>query len=77
MPTLSDLYRCPAQIIGLGFDERIYAPAGLDGFEAIFNALHLIGQLLDLKAKEFGLTNRHQGAASTILNWTGKYQSIK
>lgn len=71
--TLPYLYRCPAQIIGLGFDERIYAPAGSDGFEAMFNALHLVGQILDLKANELLLTNRHQGTESTILNWTWKY----
>jgi hypothetical protein len=61
------LYRCPTQIIGLGF-ERIYSPAGLDAFDAIHNALHLVGQLLDLKAEELGLTNPCKGTDSRTLD---------
>jgi len=43
-------FRCPTQIIGLGIDERIFAPPGSDAFEAIYNALDLVGQQLDQRA---------------------------
>ncbi len=77
VPTLPSLYRCPLQIVGLDNDAQILSPAGSDGIEAIFNALHLAGQILDLKANELGLMNRHEGTEPTIPNWTWKYQSTE
>jgi hypothetical protein len=73
--TLPYLYRCPAQIVGLGIDERIFAAAGLDRIEAIHHALDLVGQMLDLKAEGLGLTNRCEETDLTTESWIGKIPS--
>ena len=41
------LFRCPAQILGLGVDQIVYAPAGEDAFIALCYALGPIGQVLE------------------------------
>ncbi len=66
-------YRCPTQIIGLGIDEKIIAPPGMDAFEAIYNALDVIGQQVDYRAEQLQLTNPSRGTDSRTLNWIWKY----
>jgi hypothetical protein len=66
-------FRCPTQIIGLAVDERIIAPPGLDAFEAIYNAMDVIGQQLDQRAEQLRLTNTRKGTDSRTLSWIWKY----
>ena len=66
-------YRCPTQIVGLGIDEKIIAPAGADVFEALYNALDVIGQQLDYRAEQLELTNPSKGLDTRSLSWIWKY----
>jgi hypothetical protein len=68
-------YRCPFQIFGLNFDERIFAPAGEDPFVALYYALDLIGQLLDRHVAEAGLELRHKVDDALPRSWIWRYSS--
>jgi hypothetical protein len=67
------LHRCPAQIIGLGIDEKIIGLPGLDAFEAIYNALDAIGQQVEYRAEQLMLKNPSPGTDSRTLSWIWKY----
>jgi hypothetical protein len=68
-------YRCPAQILGLGIDDKIFAPPGLDPFEAVYNALDVVGQQLAYRAEQLKLTNRGGRRESRSLTWIWKYEA--
>jgi hypothetical protein len=70
-------YRCPAQIMGLGMDDKVIAPGGLDGFEAIYNALDVIGQQVAYRAEQLKLTNPSKGTDSRTLSWIWTYPPAK
>jgi hypothetical protein len=64
-PVLTDtviglLFQCPAQILGLGVDQTVYARAGEDAFVALCYALDIIGQELESKSKSLNLQNRYK-----------------
>ena len=40
-------FRCPLQVIGIGRDEAIAAPAGKDAFMALQWAMNLAGDFID------------------------------
>lgn len=67
------LYRCPAEIIGLGMDGKILAPAGLDAIEALHYALDLVGKMLNLRAEELGLASGCEGFDPTTMPWIWKF----
>jgi hypothetical protein len=67
------LFRCPAQILGLGVDQMVYAPAGEDAFIAMCYALSLIGQLLDSESKSLNLRNRHKTVETRNPAWVWQY----
>ena len=69
------LHRCPAQILGLDIDEMVYSPAGGDTFEALYNALDLVGQLLDQMSQQLQLENREKRREVRSLEWIWKYPS--
>lgn len=66
-------HRCPTQIIGLGIDEKVIAPPGSDAFEAIYNALDVIGQQVEYEAEQLKLTNPWPETDSRTLSWIWKY----
>jgi hypothetical protein len=51
------IFRCPFQITGLDFDERIDGAFGEDPFVALQYAIDFIGDRLNLYSKKLGLTN--------------------
>jgi hypothetical protein len=57
---LPAVFRCPAQILGLGVDQIVYDPAGEDAFIALCYALDLIGQVLEGESKSLNLQNRYK-----------------
>ena len=57
---ISGMFRCPAQILGIGVDQIVYAPAGEDAFVALCYALDLIGQVLEVQSKSLNLQNRYK-----------------
>src|SRR5262252_655762 len=66
--------RCPTQILGLGVDQIVYAPAGEDAFLALCYALDLIGQVLEGGSKSLNLQNRDKTGVtedSLVLNLSG------
>jgi len=67
------LHRCPAQILGLGIDDKIFAPPGQDPFDAIYNALDIIGQQVDHRASELNLRSSGSRFEPRTLNWIWKY----
>ena len=54
------LFRCPAQILGLGVDQIVYDPAGEDAFMALCYALDLLGQVLEGESNSLNLQNRYK-----------------
>lgn len=66
-------FRCPLQIEGLELDERIFAPFGEDPFVALQYAINLAGDLLDKRAKELALENRHRTSPSDPNSWIWRY----
>ena len=52
------LYRCPVQVIGIGRDETIAAPAGKDAFMALQWAVNLAGDSIDDAVQSEGLVNQ-------------------
>ena len=72
--TVSGLFvRCPAQILGLGVDQIVYAPAGEDAFVALCYALDLIGQVLDAASKDLNLQNRYKTGEKRSPAWVWQY----
>jgi hypothetical protein len=67
------MFRCPAQIIGLGVDKHVYSPAGEDAFAALCNALDLIGQILESQSKSLNLQNRHKRHDARTPPWVWQY----
>lgn len=51
------LFRCPLQITGLDYDERVFAPAGGDPIMALQYAIHLAGGLIDGATERLSLVN--------------------
>ena len=66
-------FRCPAQILGLGVDERVYSSPGEDGFSALCNTLDLIGQVLESRLKSLDLQNRHTRHDTRTPSWVWQY----
>jgi hypothetical protein len=52
------IFRCPFQILGLGFGERIYAPVGGNAFECLQFAMDLIGDMLKGECSSLNLEPR-------------------
>jgi hypothetical protein len=71
--TVSGLYRCPAQILGLGVDQIVYDPAGEDAFVALCYALDLIGQVLEEASKTLNLQNRYKTSEIRSPAWVWQY----
>ena len=67
------LFRCPAQILGLGVDQIIYDPAGEDAFIALCHALDLIGQVLEGESKSLSLQNRYKTGKPRSPAWVWQY----
>jgi hypothetical protein len=65
--------RCPAQILGLGVDQIVYAPAGEDAFVALCYALDLIGQVLEEASKSLNLQNRYKTSETQSPAWVWQY----
>jgi hypothetical protein len=65
--------RCPAQILGLGVDQIVYAPAGEDAFVAMCYALDLIGQVLEAASKSLNLQNRYKTGEKRSPAWVWQY----
>jgi hypothetical protein len=63
------LFRCPAQILGLGVDQIVYDPAGEDAFIALCYALDLIGQVLEAASKSLNLQNRYKTGEKRSPAW--------
>ena len=76
-PRVTAFLLCPAvptQILGLGVDQIVYAPAGEDAFLALCYALDLIGQVLEGGSKSLNLQNRDKTGVtedSLVLNLSG------
>jgi hypothetical protein len=71
--TVTGLSRCPAQILGLGVDQNVYAPAGEDAFVALCYALDLIGQVLEAQSKSLKLQNRYKTGETRSPAWVWQY----
>jgi hypothetical protein len=67
------LFRCPAQILGLGVDQIVYDPAGEDAFIALCHALDLIGQVLEGGSKSLNLQNRYKTCEAQSPAWVWQY----
>jgi hypothetical protein len=67
------LFRCPAQILGLGVDQIVYDPAGEDAFIALCHALDLIGQVLEGESKSLNLQNRYKTGETRSPAWVRQY----
>ncbi len=68
------LYRCPLQVIGIGRDEAIAAPAGEDAFMALQWALNLAGDFIDGAVQREGLVNDHINELGEN-SWIWRYAS--
>jgi hypothetical protein len=68
------LYRCPLQVIGVGRDEAIAAPAGKDAFMALQWAMNLAGDFIDGAVQREGLVN-HQSNDLDEKSWIWRYAS--
>jgi hypothetical protein len=68
------LYRCPLQVIGIGRDEAIAAPAGKDAFMALQWAMNLAGDFIDGAVQREGLVNHHRSAPDEK-SWILRYAS--
>jgi hypothetical protein len=67
------VFRCPAQILGLGVDQIVYDPAGEDAFIALCHALDLIGQVLEGGSKSLNLQNRYRTGETRSPAWVWQY----
>jgi hypothetical protein len=70
---LPAVFRCPAQILGLGFDQIVYDPAGEDAFIALCYSLDLIGQVLEAASKSLNLQNRYKRGETRSPAWVWQY----
>ena len=68
------LYRCPLQVIGVGRDEAIAAPAGKDAFMALQWAMNLAGDFIDGTVQSEGLVNSHSNDLDEK-SWIWRYSS--
>jgi hypothetical protein len=68
------LYRCPLQVIGVGRDEAIAAPAGKDAFMALQWAMNLAGDFIDGAVQREGLVS-HQSNDLDEKSWIWRYTS--
>lgn len=68
------LYRCPLQVMGIGRDEAIAAPAGEDAFMALQWAMNLAGDFIDGAVQREGLLNHH-GTELNEKSWIWRYAS--
>ena len=66
-------FRCPFQIIGLDYGEKIFAPFGDDPFIALHYAIDLIGGLIDNGVKRLNLQNSHPGFPGNPDSWMWRY----
>ena len=71
--TATDLSRCPAQILGLGVDQNVYAPAGEGAFVALCYALDLIGKVLEMQSNSLNLQNRYKTGETGSPAWVWQY----
>jgi hypothetical protein len=62
-------HRCPTQILGIGIDDTVIASPGIDAFDAVYNALDLIGQQLEHRTRELNLNNRFKVSEVRRLSW--------
>jgi hypothetical protein len=68
------LYRCPVQVIGIGRDEAVAAPAGTDAFMALQWAMNLAGDFIDGAVQREGLVNQHKSELDEK-SWIWRYAS--
>jgi hypothetical protein len=67
-------FRCPLQVIGIGRDEAIAAPAGEDAFMALQWAMNLAGDFIDGAVQREGLVNHHRNDLDEK-SWIWRYAS--
>lgn len=66
-------FRCPFQICGLDYGEKVFAPFGEDPFVALQYAIDLIGGLIENAMKRLELQNPCPTIPSQRDSWIWRY----